>query len=283
LDSDFGFFFCFLDTAAADGMIKSVVAVGKGVQTMPLARILAVLFACLTATVAAGQQPGPHPYAETLHKQAVAIMRNKFVSPLNPGFIKQMSDPIKERLEQGRDFNLMIGPTLTESGKGLYMAVWGDKVFAFNMTKKQNEMAGLRSGGFNLRDIAAEKEVGRTPDMVRLSSFSLDGGTRHKMNQELTGTIKITVRKQFEGKAVLRVSCLAENQRATQYQHFPDGLPDGEEITIRLKSLKSVNGGLLPCPAILFVDLCSTPEAGSKENLTVRSNAVAILIDLLDG
>lgn len=250
---------------------------------MHLARFFTILIALLPASVAAGQQPPPHPHKETLHKQAVALMKNKFVSALNPEFIKQLSDPIKEKLERGLDFNLMTGPSLNTTGRGLYMAVWGDKLFSFDLTQKQNEMAGLKIGTFQLREIARVKDVGRTPDMVRLSNFTLDGGKKHKMNQVLTGTIKCTVRKTFEGKAVLRVSCLAENQRATQYQHFPDGLPDGEEITIKLDSLKSVNGGLQPCPAILFVDLCSTPEDKSTENLTVRSNAVAMLIDLLDG
>ena len=86
---------------------------------MHLARLLAILIAILTASSAASQQPPPHPHAETLHKQAVALMKNKFVSPLNPEFIKQMSDPIKEKLERGLDFNLMTGPTLNTSASGL--------------------------------------------------------------------------------------------------------------------------------------------------------------------
>lgn len=249
---------------------------------MPRARILVTLIAALTAGNAAGQQPEPHPYGETLHKQAVAVMKQRFIEVLNPKFVKQLSDPMKDKLDLGLDINLMIGPTLTRSGKAFYLAAWGDKVFTFELTQKQNEMAGLRSGGFQLREIAREREAGRTPDMVRLTKLSLEGGTRHKMNQDLSGTIKVAVRKKFEGHAVLRVSCLSENNRATQYQHFPDGLPDSGEITISLKPLKSVNGRLLPCPAILFVDLCSTPEADDTDNLTVRSNAVALLIDLVE-
>src|SRR5262245_24082398 len=224
---------------------------------MRFARILVILIPILTVTLAAGQQPQKHPHAETLQKQAVAIMRDRFIDVLNPRFIKDMSDPVKDKLDGGRDFSLMFGPNLTKSGRGLYMAVWGDKIFTFDLTSKQRELVDLRGGTFQLRDFAAEKDVGRTTDMVRLSKLTLEGGTRHKMNQDLTGSIKFTVRKKFEGHAVLRVSCLSERNRATQHQHFPDGLPEGEEITFRLKPVKTVNGRLLPSPSILFVDLCS--------------------------
>jgi hypothetical protein len=249
---------------------------------MHLARIFAILILSLTVSLGAGQQPERHPYAETLHKQAIAIMRDRFIDALNPRFIKDMSDPMKDKLDVGRDFNLMIGPTLTKSGRGLYMAVWGDKIFTFDLTAKQRELVGLKTSSFQLRDLAREREAGRTPDMVRLSKLTLEDGKRLKINQELTGKIKFTAKKKFEGHVVLRVSCLSENNRATQFQHLPDGLPDGEEITFRLKPLKEINGRLLPSPAILFVDLCSTPDADSTENLTVRSNAVALLIDLID-
>jgi hypothetical protein len=245
--------------------------------------LLAQLLAILSLSLAAGQQPQRHPHAATLHKQAVTLLKDRLLDVYNPAMVKPLSDAIKEKLDQGRDFNLVIGPNLIKGRTGLYLAVWGDKVYTFNLTPKQIQMAEVPLNTSRLRDLAAEKDVGRTPDMVRLSKLSLEGGTRHKMNQELTGTIKFTVKKKFEGHAVLRVSCLSETNRATQYQHFPDGLPDNGEITLRLKPLKEINGRLLPSPAILFVDLCSPPDTDRTDELTVRSNAMAILIDLLDG
>lgn len=241
---------------------------------------LALMFPLLTASLAAAQTP--HPHAESLHKQAVAALKQRLIPAVSGRFVQEVGNPIKEKLELGRDFNLLIGPNLTRGGKALYLAVWGDKLFTFEMTTKQKEMAGLRPGGIQLRDGIPEREVGRTPDVVKLTNVTLDGGTRHKMNQELSGWLTFTPKDKFEGEVIVRVSVLSEGQRVTQFQHIRGGLPVNDRITFRLKPLKTVNGNLLPSPAILFVDLCSTTEASGGTDLTVRSNAQALLIDLVE-
>jgi hypothetical protein len=238
--------------------------------------IMLIFIPVLLPLTAGAQQP--HPYADTLHKQAVSWLKQKTTSPNR--MAPELGKAINEKLQQGRDFSMILGPNLTKSGKSVYMTVWGDKLFTFELSSSQQKQTGVRPGGTILIEGIPEREVGRTPDVVKLAEVSFEGGTRLKASRALEGLLKFTPKGKFEDEVVIRVSCLVAGQRVTQFHHVRGGLPANDRIQFRLKPLNEVSGKPLTGPAVLFVDFCSTTEASGAVDLTVRSNAVAVLVDL---
>lgn len=219
----------------------------------------------------------PHPHADTLHKQAVAWLKQKTTSNR---LASELGKSIQEKLQGGRDFSMILGPNLTKSGKAVYMTVWGDKVFTFELSSKQQAQLGVRPGGTIVIEGIPEREVGRTPDLIKLDNLSIEGGKRLKSSKELVGWFTFSVKGKFEGESVVRVSCLVGGQKVTQYHHLQGGLPASERVTFRLKPIHEVSGKATTGPAIIFVDLCSAMEASGGIDHTVRSNALAVLVDL---
>jgi serine/threonine protein kinase len=231
-----------------------------------------------THTPPKGEAPTPWSARPSARDQAVAwLTENNNLGPDHP-VIADVARLIDRDATEGRAFLVRLGPGLVKSGKPTQLAGRHHDLYAFTLTPEQvPDWVRPRASDFCV-SIAPLQEVHPHP-LVRLSLPRIDHSAALDLRADITGTIDYDRLEDVEGTLTLRLTCITKGATRTLFQAMPG-------LKLEARGRIAFNLGRLfnprevepdpRTPAIFFLELGRWPAPGSKADMVLLSNMVAV-------
>ncbi len=177
------------------------------------------------------------------------------------------------------DLYVGLGPKLLKSERTTYVAVYGDGFYAFELTPEEAKRTGIRDFGSQL-DSVKHEEPRRVQYELKTLTVTNHPTAVHKTTLYGLCQFKRLADKP-DDKLTIRIYRRMDRKGEVVYSDLPRGLsqPTGRLAISAVwdVAVKEAEKG----PILLFVELCAFTEPGDYKKLTVISNAVAALVDVI--
>ncbi|MGA7919561.1 MAG: hypothetical protein WCA38_07795 [Candidatus Acidiferrales bacterium] len=219
---------------------------------------------------------------EPANKQAIDWIKanNRFGS--HSQLVKDMTDLIEDEFGEGNVVSLTFGTGLMKSGTAHQIWIFAGEFFAFEFSMQQAKQADAEKSSVTQFSVSLRDRCAAAP-AAKLESFDVDDAESVAGIKPLTGKVSLRDFKDADGKYALRLFFRTSDLNHSRFfylndpEQFKTGTAHFEFGAINKPGDTKIFAG----PLVAFLNLCSVAQNGQNVEVTLYSNTVATLLNVV--
>jgi DNA-binding beta-propeller fold protein YncE len=196
--------------------------------------------------------------------------------------VQDMAELIKQEVAENKSFLLTLGPKLVKTGRPHRLHVFAGNFYEFPLSEAQAKALHLDGGTLTHDSGPSGQSEQRVAPVAKLSDPKFTGGSTISGSQKISGTIDCQTLQVGEGKYAVRLAYYT-SRNSMQFSYLEGPLPAKQgPLAFSFSPLNSsADKEPFAGPLVFFLDLCTATEEQGDVKLTLFSNTVGTLVDVV--
>jgi hypothetical protein len=198
-------------------------------------------------------------------------------------WLPELTKQIDTDLQAGTNVSLAFGAKTVKGGKAALLHTWAGKVYQFRLSEAQAQAMGLKPGDITYSQKAKRTERQAPRLLAQLARPRVKNANKLDATKRITGDVFVRNPGKMPDKFALRIS-YSVNGHTTSKLLYPEQFPsESGRLNFSFEPMIDLSKGDKPVvgPVVVFLDLCLIKANDKGVEVTLLSNSVAKLLDVV--
>jgi hypothetical protein len=198
-------------------------------------------------------------------------------------WLPELTKQIDTDLQAGTNVSLAFGARTVKGGKAALLHTWAGKVYLFRLSEARAQARNLKPGDITYSQGAKRSDRPAPRLLAELVRPLVDNATKLDATKQFTGDVFVRNPGKMPDKVAVRISYSVNGHTTSKFMYPPQVPTKSGRLRFSFDPMVDLAKGDKPVagPVVVFIDLCLVKASDKGVEVTLLSNSVAKLVDVV--